>query len=46
MYKKLVFDEYFSEENQEDIGIYGRKIALSLISPNQVVHAAQLIVLL
>ncbi len=40
MYKKLVFDEYFSEENQEDIGIYGRKIALSLISPNQVVHAA------
>lgn len=38
MYKIMNFDEFFSEENQKDISITERKIAVSLISPNQVVH--------
>lgn len=39
MYEKLLLENFFSDECQEQLGIMERKIALSLISPNQVVHA-------
>lgn len=39
MYKKLVFEEFFSDENQSSLAIMERKIAATLISPKQVVHA-------
>lgn len=40
MYKNLDFSEFFNDSNQETIPTCGRKIAVSLISPNQVVHVA------
>lgn len=40
MYKILDFDEFFCDENQSTILTCERKIAVSLISPNQVVHIA------
>lgn len=39
MYKKMVLKEFFNDEYQDSLGIMERKIAVSLISPKQVVHA-------
>lgn len=39
MYKFLDFQDFFNDERQEKISPTGREIALSLISPNQMVHA-------
>ena len=38
MYKFMDFDKFFCDENQADILVSERKIAASLISPNQVVQ--------
>lgn len=40
MYKTMKFDEFFCDKNQEDILPSERKIAISLITPNQIVHVA------
>lgn len=39
MYKKLIFDDFFNNEYQNTLGIMERKIAGTLITPNQVIHA-------
>lgn len=39
MYKRLVFEKFFNDEYQASLSINERKIAASLLSPNQVVHA-------
>lgn len=39
MYKLLNFQDFFNDERQEKLSATEREIALSLISPNQMVHA-------
>ncbi len=39
MYKKLVFEKFFNDEYQASLGTEERKIAASLLTPHQIVHA-------